>query len=208
MVKALVGPNHKYINSVYNAIGGVSTIGTPYLICLNAVAQGTSENTRIGRLCRHKWLDLDFTIFQTTTLDTSSVRAYVVVETTALGSNLSPSQFFVDASAFTPTSQRDRTNRNASRFVVLWDSGPHVIGPFSLASGQTAPAVIGAGQPAQRSWSKHIPLNFTTDYSRGNGGTISDIDTNSLFLMIVTDQTAGTAVGLDGGFTVCFSDDS
>jgi len=208
IVRAFKGPNNKYINSAFNAIASTFSLTTPYSVLLNGVAQGTTENTRIGRLAKMRWVDIDFSIYQNATFDASDVRIYVVAESTALGSAISAAQFFVDATQFSSTSQRDRTNRNASRYVVLWDSGPLTIGPTSLASGQTAPAVIGAGQPTSIARSLHLPLGFSTDYSRGNAGNVGDIDTNSLHLLCVTDQTTAASVGIVGGWTLCFNDDS
>jgi len=207
ITKAFKGPNHKYINSVYNAMSGFVSITAPFVQLLNGVAQGTSENTRIGRLTKNHWLDIDFSVNVGAAAVTDVVRFYIVVETTALGSALAPAQFFVDATNFSPYSQRDRTNRNASRYCVLYDSKPFVLGGLSVASGQTAPVVTGAGQPAERTFSMHLPLNFSTDYSRGNAGTVADIDTNSLYLLVVTDTSTGSQVGIGGGFTLCFADD-
>jgi len=211
ITKSMKGPNNKYIVSLFGAIGLTPVAATPGLQCLNGVGQGTNENTRIGRLAKMKWLDLDIFMLLNTNASTTaptSMRAYVVVETSALGSALAPSQFFVDAATFTPTSQRDRVNRNASRYVVLWDSGPVVLAAPTIASGVAAPAVLGAGLPCEKDFSIHIPLDFSTDYSRGNAGTIADIDTNSLYLMVVTDTTTASSAFCEGAWTLCFNDDS
>jgi hypothetical protein len=209
LVKSLKGPNDKYINTVYNALNGAPTPSSPYIACLNAVAQGTGENSRVGRLIRNKWIDFDIelAIGPNTSMLDASLRVYIVVESTALGSQIAPGQFFADASAFTPTSQRDRTNRNASRFVVLWDSGPLAIGNPRYTNGTTTLMCVGGGQPSARPMSKHLPLNFSTDYSRGNAGTYADIDTNSLWIMVVSDDTSGNC-NITGGYTTCFQDDS
>ncbi len=209
MVRAFQGPNNKYINSVGNAIsnGGV-VMTSPGVFLLNGVAQGTGENGRIGRLVRNNWIDLDFLMY-TQTYQNSPVfcRAYVVVETTCLGSAVAPAQFFVDPTNFSSTSQRDRSNRNASRYVVLYDSGIKVLGPPAGASGLTAPANIAAASPCA-AVSMHLPLNFYTDYSRGNAGTVADIETNSLYLLVVTDTTTANQLAVSGGYTLCFNDDS
>jgi hypothetical protein len=211
ITRAFKGPNNKYIVSLFGAIGLVPTSAAPGLQCLNGVGQGTNENTRVGRLARMNWLDLDIACYLNTNASITiptSMRVYVVVETTALGSALAPSQFFVDAATFTPTSQRDRVNRNASRYVVLYDSGPFVLAPPPVASGLAAPATFGAGLPCEKDFSLHIPLDFSTDYSRGNAGTIADIDTNSLYLMAVTDTATASAAFCAGAWTLCFTDDS
>jgi hypothetical protein len=209
MVKAFKGPNHKYINSVYGAISLNPTFSAPGLFLLNGVAQGTSENTRVGRLARLKWLDIDMYIENTAAAvanGISELRVYIVAETTCLGSALSPSQFFVDNTIFSSTSQRDRTNRNASRYVVLFDSKIFTLGQYPFSSGLSNVAWTG-GAPLSKHFNLHIPLNFSTDYSRGNSGTVSDIDTNSLYLMVVTDDGTSGHSSLTGGYTLCFSDD-
>jgi hypothetical protein len=205
MVKAFKGPNNKYINSTGTGISGTAALAAPFLFLLNGVGQGTSENTRIGRLCRHKWLDLDLTIENTgTVLGVDVFRVYIIVETTALGSALAPAQFFVDNAAWYPTSQRDRTNRNASRYMVLYDSKPMGVGVNPSASGLVAPSWTGY-EALHKSISMHLPLNFDTDYSRGNSGTISDIDTNSMYLLIVSDN-GNAIISVTGAYTTCFSD--
>ncbi len=206
IVRAMKVSNNKYINSTYAAINGSFTLTSPSLTLLNGVAQGTSENTRIGRMTKNLWLDLDFQIDCVGFASTATVRAMVVAESTALGSALAPSQFFVDAANFAPWSQRDRTNRNASRYCVLWDSKPFVIGGEPVASGLTAPVAVGAGQPAVKPFSIHLPLGFYTDYSRGNAGTVADIDTNSIYLMITTDYSNTNTIFAAGAWTLCFTD--
>jgi len=211
LTKAFKGPNNKYINSVYNAIGSQITSAIPATYLLNGVAQGTSENTRVGRLTRNRWLDIDLEFAALGALgynNTVAVRFYVVVETTALGSAIAPSQFFVDNATFTPLSQRDRTNRNASRYCVLYDSKPFVLGAPAQASGVTAPFGTGLGQPTDKFFSMHLPLEFQTDYSRNNNGTVGDIETNSLYLVCVSDTATASAVVVNGAWTLCFNDDS
>jgi len=212
MNRAMRGPNHKYINSVYNAIfSSTLTTTAPYIVCLNAVALGTSENQRIGRLTKNRWLDLDLDIFTSNAGSSQwfslGVRIYLLVETTALGSVPSASQFLLDSSTFTPTSQRDRTNRNAARFIVLWDSRPFVLGENPNASGLVYPSNTGVG-PIEKFYSLHLPLDFNTDYSRGSAGTYADIDTNALSLLVITDHGTSGDVIVQGGYTLCFDDDS
>lgn len=210
-VKSLSGANEKYIQTTLaqgvNAVNFTAT--NPINVCMNAVAQGTSENTRIGRLCKLKWLDLNIETWFTnvTSCQNTLVRIYVIVENTALGSALSPNQFFLDNTTWTPMSQRDRTNRNASRYVVLWDSGPYAMSNLGTATG-TAPFSVAGVLPSDKCWSKRIPLNFDTDYSRGNAGTVADIDTNALSLIVVADTNTANELYCNATWTVAFQDDS
>jgi len=207
MVRSMQGSNHKYINPTYGNINVTGVLLTsPYSVCLNAVAQGTGENARLGRLAKMLWLDMDLDFYAGAFAAASLVRYYIIVETTALGSAIAPSQFFVDAANFHPTSQRDRTNRNASRYMVLYDSKPFVLGGLPTSDASTNSFSNVGVAPAEKAFSHHLPLNFETDYSRGNTGTITDIDTNSLYLLVVTDVASGNNVNVVGTSCLCFSD--
>jgi len=208
IMRGLKGPNEKYIQTTLSngVAAGAPTLTGPIVQALNVVAQGTSENTRIGRLCKMKWIDINLQAFAVSSHNIETIRWYLIVETTALGSNLAPAQFLIDSANFSPISQRDRTNRNASRYVVIYDSGPQTLGGSAIASGLTSPAVIGAGTPNERDWSLRIPLGFDTDYSRGNAGTIADIDTNALTLLVLSDDNV-TNVTVNATWTIAFSDD-
>jgi hypothetical protein len=208
MLKSTKGPNCKYIQTAVAQLGAALTSAAPLVQLLNGVAQGTSENTRVGRLTKNLWLDLDIDIFPGSNISPSQqdIRVYVVAESTTLGSALAPASFFYDATNFDPRSQRDRSNRNAARYCVLWDSGPQRLGSV-VASGLAAPAVIGVAA-SNYVKSLHLPLSFSTDYSRGNAGTVADIDTNGLYLMVVTDNTAASNCYCYGSWTLAFQDDS
>lgn len=206
MVNAATRSNLKYINTTLGGgLTATSVINSaPVITLLNGVAPGTTENTRIGAQCRLKWLDLNLHIAVGNLADCFGVRAYVVVETSALGSALAAAQFFVDAASFTHMSQRDLTGRNASRYCVLWDSGPMILGGLPTASATSV--VLGAGQPAAFAIAKRIALNFDTNYCRGIAGTIADIDTNSMHLVVVTENTTVNGVAAEATWTVAFSD--
>jgi len=199
--------NDKYINPVVASVNTL-TAALPGLILLNGVAQGTSENARIGRLVTHKRLTLDINMnYQGLYYQAINYRVYVFVETTALGSQIAPAQIFVDPATFLPWSQRDHTNRNSSRYLCLYDSGAHALAAPPRASGVAAP-FGSSGLPYLRNHHIDIPLNFQTDYSRGNAGTIADIDTNSLYCVVVNDNATGGDLTMYYSFLTRFNDDS
>jgi hypothetical protein len=209
MVHAMRGPNNKYIQATYGAPFGIIA-STPGFGCLNAVAQGTTENTRIGRLLKHKWMDLAYTLEFVKTLDagtgigSSTCRVYVLADVQSEGGNFTPGAFFLDASNYYPISQRDRTNRNASRYQVLYDSGVLPIGAaFNGTASNSAP---GCGLQSLITHSVHVPLNFESDYSRGNAGTYADIDTNALWVVAVTDNSVANQLLFNYTYTTCFTD--
>jgi hypothetical protein len=209
MVHSMRGSNNKYIQSTTGASFGIIA-STPGFGCLNAVAQGTTENTRIGRLLKHKWLDLAYTLEFVKTLDagtgigSSTARVFVIADVQSEGGNFTPGAFFLDASNYYPISQRDRTNRNASRYQVLYDSGVLTIGAAYNGTGSNS--APGAGLPSLHSHSVHVPLNFESDYSRGNAGNYTDIDTNALWVVAVTDNGVANQLLFNYTYTTCFSD--
>jgi hypothetical protein len=206
LVRAMNGlPNDKYINPTSASLNTMTAIN-PGIVLLNGVATGTTENTRIGRLVTHKRLKLDFQIFYSGLYyQAQSYRAYVVVETTALGSQIAPSQLFVETTSFYPWTQRDFTNRNNSRYLVLHDTGPFALQALPRASGVAAPYGA-AGLPPVRNHTIDIPLNFQTDYARGTAGTIADIDTNSLYFVLVTDNTNAGDLYMNFSYLTRFND--
>lgn len=208
IVRALRGPNHKYIVSNFNVLGGSPTPAVPIQTLLNGVGQGTSENARIGRLVKNLWLDIDleFAVAANNTTTDSTVRFYIVVDNAANGAAFSKNLFLRDTGSVYPFSQRDRTNANAQRFVVLFDSKPFVLGNPRFA-GVAGNFAIGCGQPATRCFSKHINLGFSTDYSLANNADITDISANSLYFFAVSDDSSSN-IFITGGYTICLMDDS
>jgi hypothetical protein len=200
-------PNDKYINPTATSLNTL-TVTAPGIVLLNGVAGGTTENTRVGRLVMHKHLTVDMNLnYAGAYYQSVNYRVYVFVETTALGSQIAPSQVFVDSTNFPPWVQRDFTNRNNSRYLCLHDSGAFSLMAAPRASGVTAP--FGAsGLPYLRNHHIDIPLNFQTDYSRGTAGTIADIDSNSLYLVVVNDNPTGGDLTMYFSFLTRFNDDS
>jgi hypothetical protein len=208
LVKAMRGPNDKYINPTDASLNTL-TLTTPGIVLLNGVALGTGENARIGRLVTHKRLQLDVNLnyFGSIYYQSINYRVYVFVENTALGSQIAPSQVFVEPTNFRPWTQRDFTNRNNSRYLCLYDSGCHALACAPKASGVTAP-FGSTGLPYLRNHHIDIPLNFQTDYSRGTAGTIADIDTNSLYLVVLTDNPTAGDLSMYFNYLTRFNDDS
>jgi hypothetical protein len=126
-----------------------------------------------------------------------NVRYLIVRETTTLGSNVTPQQFFAGVTATpAPSTLRNYVTRDDKRYHVLLDSGILSFGP------ETTPLAVAGSSfntfmaPCNYQKIHHrIPVKFTTDYSRGNAGTVADIDTNGVTLIIITDNTTANYVG-------------
>jgi hypothetical protein len=185
---------NQIVNSKYivQSVTGVNLLNsTPYVTCLNNVVQGTDETNRIGDIGKMKWLELGYDLVSQAifVLGCYNARVMVVSETTSLGAAVSLAQLMTSATP-SPYNMQNYTTRDDKRFKVWYDSGPMPIGP----NGFTAPAVAlqnTFGYPPRIQKGKiRIPLaDLRVDYSRGNAGTVADIDTNALSLCVFTDQT-------------------
>jgi hypothetical protein len=204
-----VAKNPKFINPTVATLSGSIINGTALNVCLNAVAQGTSENARIGAEIKMHHLHLDIQMIsgaantQQANPYGAGYRVYVVREKTALGSALAPGQFLLDANP-EPLSQRDKTTRDYHRYTVLFDSGPQMLGPQISA---LASPFANLSLPPVRYHNIDINLgDVISNYSRGNAGTVADIDMNSISLLVVTDNGTANAVSCRGAWELQFFD--
>jgi len=165
------------------------TQATPVVYCLNNISQGTDETNRIGSKVRMVHLEMNMHIFRyvNTQQPACMVRVLLVREISTLGSLLALNQLFSSATP-PPHDVRNLITRDNRRFKILSDKtfslGPRVVS-ISVAehmSGATSSTKI-------IKWNKK--LNFVTNYARGNAGTVADIDTNALHVIVLTDN--GTA---------------
>lgn len=201
---AQITPETKHIQLSSTSLTTSLLNSTPQVVVLNTCSQGSSETTRNGDKIRNKKIMLKVHFGSASSLGSATmVQAMLIREKTTLGSALSPTQFF-DSSTPTPmTWLRNVTTRDPSRFIVLWDSKPKVLGAVQAAN---ATNNINQADPNLICCEIEMPLNFVTDLSRGNAGTVSDIDTDGLNLVIFTANTVASAVYCSYAYTLDFTD--
>jgi hypothetical protein len=170
---------------------------TPFVVCLNPMLEGSDETARVGDIIRWKELCLGLELFSNTNLLLPALmRVMVIAESTALGSVLSPAQYFTSATP-SPIDQRNVTTRNVKRFKTLYDSGPIVICGYT-----TNTATLSWGGTPDWARNIKIPLDLITDYSRGNAGTVADVETNAISLICFTDSTNAAGTYINYGYTL------
>lgn len=200
--------NYKYItynSTLFNTLVNAS----PFTQCMNICPQGTDEaNTRIGDRVKNQWLDMRFELYAqgSTPFAPQFVRILLIYEgRSALGSAASPLGV-LGSNAPTPLSQRNYTSRDNKRYRILYDK-IHYVGPNIQSVATTSVQTIGSNCTNERI--VHIKrrlTKFPTDYSRGNSGTVSDIDTGVITFMAVTDNSIANIIGCAATMTLCFLD--
>lgn len=198
--------NPKWINPTYTQMAPSITNAAPYTFCVNAVVQGTSENTRIGAKIRMTSFEANLSVSNTSTAQIDVVSAYrilVIQEKTCLGSNISPTQVFLDSPAY-PHSMRDHTNRDASRFIFLYDSGVQFV--YAPTSALASPFQNFGTFPSIRNHHIKFKTDIVASMERANNGNVGDIDTNGVSIVILTDSTTANAVQMYGAYATEFLD--
>jgi len=179
----------------------------PFIGCINALAEGNAGvNDRNGSKCKWNTMSMNLNFFRTTltAADTASYRVLIVREKTSLGSNVALAQLFNSA---TPNviDVFNVNNRDKRRFHVYYDK-TFLLGPnVTVQSGIVNPTNFNNGPPPQKIIRIRKKLRFLTDYSRGNAGTVADIDTNGLFLVIITNNSVSNT-SVEMAMTSTFSD--
>jgi len=162
------------------APGGVTSTGAAYL--LNGIARGDDITERNGRQVTMKTIEVN-AVFQPTTpaLDSvpTCVRMMIIYDRQANAAALTPAQVLGtvgDGNAVI----RPKNLENRERFLILRDM------KFGLSSGEAedfraAPKIVKFYQG----------VNLPVTFNAGDAGTIADIITGSLYLLVISDDPAG-----------------
>lgn len=171
----------------------------PLNYTVNVMTQGTDEvNNRLGAKARFIFfqarLRFGISTVNWPTNQGGEVRVLLVKEKTALGSALSLTQFFIDTPNPYTYSLRNYTSRDSRRFKCYYDR------TFRIGVGDnTKDQVLNV--------EIYKKLNFMTNFSRNNLGTVQDIDTNSLSLICITNNTTASALNINWEYVMGFVDD-
>lgn len=171
-------PEIRYLRGNYGTPGtGVTLVhANPLQYLLNGLTLGTSAARRIGDKARFKFLELRTTINRNDAVAGNSYNAAVrmVVFLQRLPGGVADAPFGA-ATPYVDGTFDLQTQAFKRRFVILRDH------TFNLS----------AGARSTKNIITKIPLRFSTDYSLGNAGDITDIDSNALYFMLMTDATTG-----------------
>lgn len=168
-------PERKYLSGNE----GVPGTGTGFnnasniSFALNTMSRGVADGERIGTEATMKFIEVRGRIFQSGSIGTTAVRVVLFVDRSPRGQ---ARRLFGNSPPNSTTAIYDYESRNQSQFQILSDR------TYQLTSVNTY---------AFNFTFKH-KLNLKTDYSRGDTGTIGDIENNAIRLIIFTDYGGAT----------------
>lgn len=167
IAKLKIGHNVEYKTLDYlNHTSQQPYTGASVITCLNQVARGDDYNERIGRSIKNVSVQLNFDAFHNTT-DTSTfttLRWMLLIDKEANGAVPVITDLL---SNDTTTSMRNLTNRR--RFIILKDA-----------------RILLDNNRESRSVKYFRRLNLKTIFNQGDAGTVADIDSGSLILILQT----------------------
>lgn len=174
------GPSRVEFKAVDTSLN-IACDTTGAVALLNGIARGDDINERIGRkvVLRSIEMRVESVSTNTTGLDQNH-RVLVVFDRQANATALTPADVLTAVDINSP---RNLTNR--SRFKIIYDNLHHL-----NASGES-------GSHKVIDWYKRVW--FPVTFNSGDAGTIADIQTGSLYLVVVGNQAPGGTAGAVGG---------
>lgn len=166
----------------YPAVGAFSG----YVTLLNGCVQGTTANNRIGRLIKMKSLYLCLPMsLQPTSTGSAHARVLVVYDRQTNTSALTASSVLEVDELSSPISLQ-----NQRRYRVLYDRTIQC---------------IGTAGPQSIVFKKFIKLGQSVEFNAGNAGTVGDIQTGSLYVIVYVDGVGVAAVNVGGAGTTAYA---
>ena len=174
------GPSRVEFKAVDTTVNiACDTTGAVHL--LNGIARGDDINQRIGRRVVMRSIEMRVESLVTATTGVDQNHRVLVVfdrQTNAVALTAADVLTAVDIN-----SPRNLTNR--SRFKIIYDNLHHL-----NASGES-------GSHKVIDWYKR--LWFPVTFNSGDDGTVADIQTGSMYLVVVGNRSAGADAGAVGG---------
>lgn len=145
----------------------------PLLYLLNGMAKGPGLSERTGDTAYMKYIEMKFQLRcnNSAFFENQAIRVMLVREKTALSATISLTSFMDTNTPYT-FDLPNKKDVDPNRYKIYYDK------TFDM-SGQS---------PFTKNMIIRRKLGFKTNYSRGDTGLVTDIDTNSLFLILISDN--------------------
>ncbi len=164
-----IDPEWKFVDQSTDGGSAALFLAAPLILLLNGIDTGSNQNQREGRQAKFLSFTARFRTILAATVAEYQLRFFLVLDHQSNGGAFALGSL-IQNSTTTPLIGLRNLNNN-KRFVILktW-----------MITGSNASV-------AEKVKAVHVPLNFLTRYN-GNGATEANIATNSLLLVVVTNQ--------------------
>lgn len=172
---------------------------TATMTLLNGLAPGSAANQRIGMKVDIKSVELRLRMTTTPVTGVDQyVRAILVLDRQPNGAVIAAVTDLLLAQSISAP----RSLANRKRFKILWDKSYAMGGNLNAAG---TPSTLPNMRLAKLYMKMRRPIR--TEYNAGNAGTVADIATNSLYLVVFGTEAAGnTDVSLAGFARIRYTD--
>lgn len=168
-----IDKENKYLVTAATQISSILDSSNPVLYLLNGLTQGDTDSTRDGDTVTYKRMRMRL-IIATSGSCVAHVQVIRVKKPRGVAPTLSNMFGSSTPNPITYPSNSDQTFNQ--HYEIVYDS------ERSLTSNYSA-------QVVQTLYDMDLGSDLKVDYSLGNAGTIADIDTNALYLVIRTDAS-------------------
>jgi len=188
------GPRSMEYKSIDDATGVLAVDNASTVRLLNGIQRGDDISNRIGRRITLRSIELRGYNYVTTATGTDQIhRVMLVLDAQPNGAALTTAMVLETVSHLSP-----RNLENRMRFRILFDK------TMALNSDLANHEEPGARKIWKIYKRFHIPVTFNA----GDAGTIADITTNSLYLILIGSNAAGVTAGSFQGYSrLRFTDD-
>ncbi len=195
--KPTFGKELKFRDTAFNSIPIRDSWNIRDFISL--VDKGTGPKQRIGRSYTIRSLQFRFHITKISTFSRAVVRMLIIWDKQTNGESFTGDQLIVDGLLSTNrTYSQYRNLENISRFEILWDK-TWVLNATTRTTGGTP-----ASNSISDSYYKKIAMRVEMKDTSG-AATVTDVNDNSIVVMLCGDQSDNSALTLTGTFRIRFT---
>jgi hypothetical protein len=169
-LRRFVNAEMHYLDTVQTA---VNVSSTTTFVLLNGMQTGDTSMTRTGQSIKMDRTDFRFYLTGNITAVQVSCRLIIVIDKQANGAIFADTALLNAATTVSPYAVGGQM-----RFQVLYDQtfALSTAGPLNVCQCVT------------------IPTNQHVEYNTGNAGTVADINSNSLYLLMLSDQATNVPI--------------
>lgn len=198
-------PERKVLSVLPSSLTGGSSTNINYLL-MNGMIQGTGEGQRVGEQANFNYLTISFNPLSAATQFNVTMRVFIFIDKHPEGTQTGQNDLFYWATNIYPETQYNYQNRNFNRFKIIYDK-TLTLGPSTGSINGTATSTVyNMARSNETTWTVKKKLNLKTYYSRGNAGTIADIDSGALYVGYFIDSATNTNAGLALAYNLFYTD--